>query len=297
MVVLGLISGVFGLLISLLIIAFFVLGERKVLGYSQFRKGPNKVGIIGLLQSFADLLKLVIKFKNFYFQSRSYVGLFGVLLLIVLVVVYSFIYGSYYSVSYSMLSVLWFLAASSISSYSLLCTGWGSYNSYSFLSSVRCAFGSVSFEACFMCVVIFCALCCCGYNLIDFYYSYWWSWLLFPLIYGLFLVCVLCETNRTPFDYGEAESELVSGFNVEYSGIYFTCLFACEYIVIYIFSWLVVVLLVGGGIVGMFMLVFNLLFFMWARATLPRVRYDFFVNFFWEVCLCVLILGFFVIVN
>nr|ANF04819.1 NADH dehydrogenase subunit 1 [Echinococcus canadensis] len=297
MVVLGLISGVFGLMISLLIIAFFVLGERKVLGYSQFRKGPNKVGIIGLLQSFADLLKLVIKFKNFYFQSRSYVGLFGVLLLIVLVVVYSFIYGSYYSVSYSMLSVLWFLAASSISSYSLLCTGWGSYNSYSFLSSVRCAFGSVSFEACFMCVVIFCALCCCGYNLIDFYYSYWWSWLLFPLIYGLFLVCVLCETNRTPFDYGEAESELVSGFNVEYSGIYFTCLFACEYIVIYIFSWLVVVLLVGGGIVGMFMLVFNLLFFMWARATLPRVRYDFFVNFFWEVCLCVLILGFFVIVN
>nr|ANF04832.1 NADH dehydrogenase subunit 1 [Echinococcus canadensis] len=297
MVVLGLISGVFGLLISLLIIAFFVLGERKVLGYSQFRKGPNKVGIIGLLQSFADLLKLVIKFKNFYFQSRSYVGLFGVLLLIVLVVVYSFIYGSYYSVSYSMLSVLWVLAASSISSYSLLCTGWGSYNSYSFLSSVRCAFGSVSFEACFMCVVIFCALCCCGYNLIDFYYSYWWSWLLFPLIYGLFLVCVLCETNRTPFDYGEAESELVSGFNVEYSGIYFTCLFACEYIVIYIFSWLVVVLLVGGGIVGMFMLVFNLLFFMWARATLPRVRYDFFVNFFWEVCLCVLILGFFVIVN
>nr|ANF04822.1 NADH dehydrogenase subunit 1 [Echinococcus canadensis] len=297
MVVLGLISGVFGLLISLLIIAFFVLGERKVLGYSQFRKGPNKVGIIGLLQSFADLLKLVIKFKNFYFQSRSYVGLFGVLLLIVLVVVYSFIYGSYYSVSYSMLSVLWFLAASSISSYSLLCTGWGSYNSYSFLSSVRCAFGSVSFETCFMCVVIFCALCCCGYNLIDFYYSYWWSWLLFPLIYGLFLVCVLCETNRTPFDYGEAESELVSGFNVEYSGIYFTCLFACEYIVIYIFSWLVVVLLVGGGIVGMFMLVFNLLFFMWARATLPRVRYDFFVNFFWEVCLCVLILGFFVIVN
>nr|ANF04830.1 NADH dehydrogenase subunit 1 [Echinococcus canadensis] len=297
MVVLGLISGVFGLMISLLIIAFFVLGERKVLGYSQFRKGPNKVGIIGLLQSFADLLKLVIKFKNFYFQSRSYVGLFGVLLLIVLVVVYSFIYGSYYSVSYSMLSVLWFLAASSISSYSLLCTGWGSYNSYSFLSSVRCAFGSVSFEACFMCVVIFCALCCCGYNLIDFYYSYWWSWLLFPLIYGLFLVCVLCETNRTPFDYGEAESELVSGFNVEYSGIYFTCLFACEYIVIYIFSWLVVVLLVGGGIVGMFMLVFNLLFFMWARATLPRVRYDFFVEFFWEVCLCVLILGFFVIVN
>nr|YP_001218774.1 NADH dehydrogenase subunit 1 [Echinococcus vogeli]BAF56528.1 NADH dehydrogenase subunit 1 [Echinococcus vogeli] len=297
MVVFGLVSGVFGLLVSLLIIAFFVLGERKVLGYSQSRKGPNKVGIIGLLQSFADLLKLVIKFKNFNFQSRSYVGLFGVVLLVVLVIVYSFVYGSYYSVSYSGLSVLWFLAAASISSYSLLCTGWGSYNNYSFLSSVRCAFSSVSFEACFMCVVIFCALCCCSYNLVDFYNSCWWNWLLFPLIYGLFLICVLCETNRTPFDYGEAESELVSGFNVEYSGIYFTCLFACEYIVIYVFSWLVVVLMIGGGGVGMLMLMFNLLFFMWARATLPRIRYDYFVNFFWEVCLCVLILSFFVVIN
>nr|NP_038258.1 NADH dehydrogenase subunit 1 [Echinococcus multilocularis]ATY39993.1 NADH dehydrogenase subunit 1 [Echinococcus multilocularis]AZB50238.1 NADH dehydrogenase subunit 1 [Echinococcus multilocularis]AZB50239.1 NADH dehydrogenase subunit 1 [Echinococcus multilocularis]AZB50241.1 NADH dehydrogenase subunit 1 [Echinococcus multilocularis]WFG53758.1 NADH dehydrogenase subunit 1 [Echinococcus multilocularis] len=297
MVVFGLVSGVFGLLLSLLIVAFFVLGERKVLGYSQFRKGPNKVGFAGLLQSFADLLKLVIKFKNFYFQSRSYIGLLGVFLLIILVIIYSFIYGSYYSVSYNSLSVLWFLAVASISSYSLLCAGWGSYNNYSFLSSVRCAFGSVSFEACFMCVVIFCSLCYCSYNLIDFYYSCWWSLLLFPLIYGLFLVCVLCETNRIPFDYGESESELVSGFNVEYSGIYFTCLFACEYIVVYVFSWLIVVMMVGGGFVGLFMLLFNLLFFMWARATLPRVRYDLFVNFFWEVCLCLLILGFFVIVN
>lgn len=75
-------------------------------------------------------------------------------------------------------------------------------------------------------------------------------------------MCVLCETNRIPFDYGESERELVSGFNVEYSGIYFTCLFACEYIVVYVFSWLIVVMMVGGGFVGLFMLLFNLLFFM-----------------------------------
>nr|BAP10844.1 NADH dehydrogenase subunit 1 [Taenia sp. MZH:127052] len=297
MIVFGLISGLLGLLISLLIIAFFILGERKILGYSQFRKGPNKVGIIGLLQSFSDLLKLIVKFKNYGFQSRSWIGLFGVMLLVVLVIFYSFIYGSYYSYSFNSLSLLWFLVITSFCSYSILCTGWGSYNSYSFLSSVRCAFGSISFEACFMCVVVFSGLCYCSYNLVDFFLSNWLSVVIFPCILLLYIICILCETNRTPFDYGEAESELVSGFNVEYSGIFFTCLFACEYIIIFIFSWLGMVLMFGGGFVGSMFLLFCLIFFMWARATLPRVRYDFFVNFFWEVCLCLLIFSFFIIVN
>nr|AFY15490.1 NADH dehydrogenase subunit 1 [Taenia omissa] len=297
MIVFGLLSGVFGLLISLLVIAFFILGERKILGYSQFRKGPNKVGIIGLLQSFSDLLKLIIKFKNYYFQSRSYVGLFGVFLLVGLVLCYSLIYGTYYSFSFNSFSLLWFLVVTSFCSYSIMCVGWGSYNNYSFLSSIRCAFGSVSFEACFMCIIIFSALNYCSYNLGDFFFSDWYSVILFPCIIMLYLICILCETNRTPFDYGEAESELVSGFNVEYSGIYFTCLFACEYIIIFIFSWLGMILMFGGGFLGSLFLFFTLLFFMWARATLPRIRYDYFVNFFWEVSLCLLILSFFSVVN
>nr|YP_007890964.1 NADH dehydrogenase subunit 1 [Taenia madoquae]BAN15624.1 NADH dehydrogenase subunit 1 [Taenia madoquae] len=297
MVIFGFISGLTGLLISLLIIAFFILGERKILGYSQFRKGPNKVGIIGLLQSFSDLLKLIVKFKGYGFQSRSWVGLFGVILLVGLVIYYSFVYGSYYSHSFNSLSLLWFLVITSFCSYSILCAGWGSYNSYSFLSSIRCAFGSISFEACFMCIVIFAGLCYCSYSLVDFFLSNWLSVIVFPCVLILYIICILCETNRTPFDYGEAESELVSGFNVEYSGIYFTCLFACEYIIIFIFSWLGMILMFGGGFIGSMFLFFCLLFFMWARATLPRVRYDYFVNFFWEVCLCLLILSFFVIVN
>nr|ACN74464.1 NADH dehydrogenase subunit 1 [Taenia regis] len=297
MIIFGLVSGVFGLLISLLVIAFFILGERKILGYSQFRKGPNKVGIMGLLQSFSDLLKLVVKFKNYFFQTRSWVGLFGVFLLVCLVVFYTFVYGSYHSCSFNSLSLLWFLVITSFCSYSIMCVGWGSYSNYSFLSSVRCAFGSISFEACFMCVVIFSSLSYFSYNLVDYFLSGWLSVLLFPLVFVLYLICVLCETNRTPFDYGEAESELVSGFNVEYSGIFFTCLFACEYIIIYVFSWLGSVLMFGGGPLGGFVLSFILLFIMWARATLPRVRYDYFVNFFWDVCLCLLILSFFTVVN
>nr|UFQ88933.1 NADH dehydrogenase subunit 1 [Rhinebothroides sp. MZUSP 8027]UFQ88945.1 NADH dehydrogenase subunit 1 [Rhinebothroides sp. MZUSP 8028]UFQ88957.1 NADH dehydrogenase subunit 1 [Rhinebothroides sp. MZUSP 8029] len=292
----GLISGTMGLLISLLVIAFFILGERKILGYSQFRKGPNKVGILGLLQSFADLMKLVVKFKFYSFQSRSYISLLGVYLLVCLVVFYCMVYGGYYSFCYSGFSFLWFLVITSFTSYSLLCAGWGSYSKYSVLGAMRSAFGSVSFEACFMCIIVFCAMCYGSYSLVDFWSSGWYGLLVFPSAYIIFLICILCETNRTPFDYAESESELVSGFNVEYSGIFFTCLFACEYIIIFIFSWLGSIIMVGGGLPSVLLLPFHLLFFMWARATLPRIRYDYFVNFFWSIALAVLLLLFFTVI-
>lgn len=293
----GLISGRFGLLISLIIVAFFVLGERKILGYSQFRKGPKKVGFMGLLQRFADLFKLIIKVKGYFFQSRRIVSLIGVVLLIFLVIFYSLLYGRCYRFSYNKFSFIWFLVISRLTGYSLLCAGWGSYSKYSFLGAIRSAFGSIRFEACFMCIMIFCALCYNRYKISDYFFVKWSIVLIFPAVFLLYLICIFCETNRTPFDYAESEREFVRGFNIEYSGVFFTCLFACEYIIMFIFSWLGSIIMAGNGIIGKVLLLFYVFVFMWSRATLPRIRYDYFVNFFWRVCLPIFVVRFFVIVN
>nr|AEY84592.1 NADH dehydrogenase subunit 1 [Gigantolina magna] len=281
------------LVLSLLFIAFFILGERKILGYSQLRKGPNKVGLLGLFQSFSDLGKLVTKFGLYKFISRSVYGSLGVNLLILLVIMYLGLLGGFYSHLYVSNFFLIYLCITSLISYCVLLVGWGCYSKYSFLAALRVSFGSISFEACFMCIVLFCGLCYFDYgvggygdfSIIEFFYC--------PLLYFCFVISILCETSRTPFDYAESESDLVSGFNLKYMGIYFTCLFACEYVIIFVFCWWSS-LLFFNSISGL-SLGFHSLLVMWARATLPRVRYDYFVEFFWQVVLLVFILSVFIL--
>nr|YP_009524390.1 NADH dehydrogenase subunit 1 [Lepidotrema longipenis]AXR86350.1 NADH dehydrogenase subunit 1 [Lepidotrema longipenis] len=276
----GIFCGIYLSFIYIMIfVAFYILSERKLLGYVQLRKGPNKVGILGLFQSFADLIKLIIKLKFNGFLGRSNIALLGVVLIIIISFFYVSLY--YYIISgykYNY-SLLIFLVITSISSYSLLLVGWGSFNKYSLYGSLRAAFGSVSFEASLMCLVL----------IFGFYWNNYSMFIggvnnliLFGLIpfYFMWLICILCETNRTPFDYAESESDLVSGFNVEYCNTYFTCLFACEYLIIYIMSWFVSVIFVNNWLFGL-LTFFNVFIVLWVRGTLPRVRFDNYINFMW----------------
>nr|QJD07083.1 NADH dehydrogenase subunit 1 [Ancyrocephalus mogurndae] len=272
--------GVLGAFVLIMVyVAFFILSERKVLGYIQIRKGPNKAGVMGLLQSFADLIKLVVKVKSSLVQYRSVLGLFGVYLLVTLSLFYCWIYFNWLGAPDGGMWLLWFLVITSLTGYSLLSAGWGSNSKYSLVGALRSSFGSVTFEAALLCVVLFFAISQGSYGAVklSYMFSFWW----FPL-YFLWLVGVLCETNRSPFDYAESESDLVSGFNTEYGGVHFTCLFACEYLIIFIMCWFSSSLFFSGiwWWIAMF---WHIIYFFWTRATLPRVRYDYFINIMWRV--------------
>nr|QKW91280.1 NADH dehydrogenase subunit 1 [Cotylurus marcogliesei] len=289
------ISSLVSFILIMVLVAFFILAERKILGYMQIRKGPNKVGILGLFQSFADLLKLIIKYKINFFNVRSWLSWFSVFLLVLISCSYCVLYTTLYSGFTSVNWFLWFLVVVGLTGYSLLGVGWGSFNKYSLLSSIRSSFGSVTFEASFMCIIIIVGLVVSSYNILDLYNFNWMLVIVLPACYFIWLVGILCESNRTPFDYAESESELVSGLNIEYCNVPFTCLFACEYLVMYIFSWATSVFFFGGGLLMHFFCIFHLVFFIWARATLPRVRYDYFVSFMWKWCLLILVYSFFVV--
>nr|YP_010881000.1 NADH dehydrogenase subunit 1 [Pelagia noctiluca]WIA66017.1 NADH dehydrogenase subunit 1 [Pelagia noctiluca] len=276
-------------------VAYLTLAERKILGYMQSRKGPNVVGIYGLLQPLADGAKLFAKEMIIPNHSNLVVYFFSpVLFLMLALLIWSVLpysAGAWY-INLD-LSLLFVLVISSISVYAILMSGWASSSKYAFLGSLRAAAQMISYEVSMGLILITVIFSAGTLNVakIDIAQSNSIPFVL-PLLPAavMFLVSIFAETNRAPFDLTEGESELVSGYNVEYSSMSFALLFLAEYANIIFMSALFSVLFLGGlssyGLnpiiaLGIKTSVITFLF-VWVRASYPRIRYDQLMMLLWK---------------
>nr|YP_009048951.1 NADH dehydrogenase subunit 1 [Orius sauteri]AID61662.1 NADH dehydrogenase subunit 1 [Orius sauteri] len=279
------------LIIFILIsVAYVTLFERKVLGYIQLRKGPNKLGLIGLLQPFSDGIKLF--FKEFTYPSVSnfliyfFSPVFMLMLSMILWVVFPYFF-NIFSFNYS---ILFFLCCLGLGVYGVLLSGWSSNSNYALLGAIRSASQTISYEVSMSLMLICLLIFIFDFKIINFmiYQKYvWFMFFCFPLFFCWYASC-LAETNRSPFDFAEGESELVSGFNVEYSSGGFAFIFLSEYMNIIFMSMISVVFFMGCNLYSLFfylMIVFLIFGFIWVRGTLPRFRYDKLMYLSWKVFL------------
>ncbi|NP_872453.1 NADH dehydrogenase subunit 1 (mitochondrion) [Portunus trituberculatus] len=268
-------------------VAFVTLLERKILGYIQIRKGPNKVGYMGLLQPFSDAVKLFTKEQTMPIMSNFVVYyLCPVLSLFLSLLVWSVMPYDVGLVSFNM-SILFFFCCLGMGVYSVMVAGWASNCKYSLLGSLRSVAQTISYEVSLALILLSFIMLLGGFSLELFVKYQCYSWFMFmslPLSMVWFASC-LAETNRTPFDFAEGESELVSGFNTEYSSGGFALIFMAEYSSILFMSVLFVIVFLGSSPCSISFYLKSMLvafIFVWVRGTLPRLRYDKLMYLAWK---------------
>jgi NADH-quinone oxidoreductase subunit H len=289
------------LLISVAMLTYF---ERRVIGAIQLRKGPNVVGPFGLLQPFADALKLLTKETIVPTGANRFVFMMAPMLTLLLALVawavIPFDYG--WVLSDLNVGILYLFAISSLGVYGVIMAGWASNSKYAFLGAMRSAAQMVSYEVSIGFVIITVLLCVGSLNLTDIVMAQKNVWFFIPLfpMFVIFFVSALAETNRSPFDLPEGESEIVAGYFVEYSSMSFAMFFLGEYAAMILMSGMTSILFLGGwlppfdvallnwipGIVWFGLKTAACLFvFLWVRATMPRYRYDQLMRLGWKVFL------------
>nr|AUJ22115.1 NADH dehydrogenase subunit 1 [Tettigades undata]AWV84224.1 NADH dehydrogenase subunit 1 [Tettigades undata]AWV84237.1 NADH dehydrogenase subunit 1 [Tettigades undata]AWV84250.1 NADH dehydrogenase subunit 1 [Tettigades undata]AWV84263.1 NADH dehydrogenase subunit 1 [Tettigades undata] len=275
------------ILFMLIGVAFLTLMERKVLSYIQIRKGPNSVGLIGILQPISDAIKLFFSEQTmpmlsnyFIYMISPIMGLFNSLL------IWS-IYPYLINCTSFNLGVLFFFCCISMGVYSIMVSGWSSNSNYSMLGCIRSIAQTISYEVSLVLIILCPILMIESYNILDFFYfqhNIWFIYLMFPMSM-CWISSLMAETNRSPFDFSEGESELVSGFNVEYSAAGFAFIFLAEYSSIIFMSMLFCIVFLGSKI-NSFMFPIQITFlsfmFIWVRGTLPRYRYDKLMYLAWK---------------
>nr|AEP27638.1 NADH dehydrogenase subunit 1 [Scolytus sp. APV-2011] len=268
-------------------VAFLTLLERKVLGYIHIRKGPNKLGFVGLLQPFGDAIKLFTKEQSFSYMSNY--GLFYVspiVNLLLSLILWACLPLFTFFLSFD-LSFLFFLSVSSLGVYTVMMAGWSSNSNYSMLGSIRAAAQTISYEVSLILILLSFMLMIGGFSIVDLskYQEYIWFIFMFLPMGIMLFVSSLAETNRSPFDFAEGESELVSGFNVEYSSGGFAMIFLSEYANIIFMSLIVCLILLGGDFTcwSLYLkLIFFIFLWIWIRGSLPRYRYDKLMYMAWK---------------
>ena len=297
-------------------VAMFVYWERKVIGWMHVRLGPNKIGPFGLLQAFADVVKLLIKEVILPTNANKFLYYLAPLLaLIPALAAWAVVpFSSKMVLSNANAGVLYLLAMTSLGVYGIILAGWASNSRYALLGAMRSAAQVISYELamglCLVCVLVLAG----SLNLTDIVNAqaghkglFNWYWLPLLPVFVIYFISGVAETNRAPFDVAEGESEIVAGFHVEYSGSAFAIFFLAEYANMILISFLASILFMGGwlsplqgvitadvspwvnwiwtgGFIWLFIKAFLFAFmFLWFRATFPRYRYDQIMRLGWKV--------------
>ena len=288
----------------MIFIAYLTFFERKVIGFIQLRKGPNVVGPLGLFQPFADGIKLLTKETIFPDKSNKFIFVLSPIITFTLALLAWAVIPIDYKVVLSDINVgiMYIFAISSLGVYGIIMAGWSSNSRYAFLGSLRSAAQMISYEVSIGLIIISILLTTGSLNLTEIVLSQQKLWYLIPHfpMFVIFFISTLAETNRAPFDLPEAESELVAGYNVEYSSMSFGLFFLGEYGNMILMCSMTTILFLGGwlppfesdwlsfipGYIWFLFKVCLLLFtFLWVRATLPRYRYDQLMTLGWKLFL------------
>nr|UPL65441.1 NADH dehydrogenase subunit 1 [Henestaris halophilus] len=281
------INYLFLIIMVLISVGFVTLMERKVLGYIQLRKGPNKVGYMGLLQPFADGLKLFFSEQTYPLLSNYILYYLSPVFMLFLSFILWTLFPYFINMHNFSFGLLFFIVCSGLGVYGVMLSGWASNSNYALLGCIRSVAQTISYEVSMSILMICVFLFTFGFNLLNFYiyqFGCWFVFFSFPLFYCWLSSC-LSETNRSPFDFAEGESELVSGFNVEYSGAGFSFIFLSEYMNILFVSLITSMMFFGGNVIHLtfyFKVVFLTFWFIWVRGTLPRFRYDKLMYLTWK---------------